>query len=72
MQEPDTTEKMLDAERDVQARLGDRPLDFEANRAISNIYRAAASSSQCRARAAEAVRTQLGRVHDSVGAVGVG
>ena len=36
-------EKMLDAERDVQARLGDRPIDFEANRAISNIYRAAAS-----------------------------
>ena len=36
-------EKMLDAERDVQARLGDRSIDFEANRAISNIYRAAAS-----------------------------
>ena len=34
---------MLDAERDVQARLGDRPLDFDANRAISNIYRAAAA-----------------------------
>ncbi len=34
---------MLDAERDVQARLGDRSLDFEANRAISNIYRAAAA-----------------------------
>lgn len=43
MQEPDVTEKMLDPERDVQARLGDRPLDFEANRAISNIYRAAAA-----------------------------
>jgi DNA-binding MarR family transcriptional regulator len=43
MQEPDVIEKMLDAERDVQARLGDRPLDFEANRAISNIYRAAAA-----------------------------
>lgn len=42
MQEPDT-EKMLDAERDVQARLGDRPIDFDANRAISNIYRAAAA-----------------------------
>lgn len=34
---------MLDAERDVQARLGSRELDFEANRAISNIYRAAAA-----------------------------
>lgn len=34
---------MLDAERDVQARLGDRALDFDANRAISNIYRAAAA-----------------------------
>ena len=43
MQETDTPETMLDAERDVQARLGDRPLDFEANRAISNIYRAAAA-----------------------------
>jgi len=27
----------------VQARLGERPIDFEANRAISNIYRAAAA-----------------------------
>ena len=43
MQEPTTTEKMLDAERDVQARLGDRAIDFDANRAISNIYRAAAA-----------------------------
>ncbi len=33
---------MLDAERDVQARLGDRPLDFDSLLAISNIYRAAA------------------------------
>lgn len=32
---------MLDAERDVQARLGDRPLDFASLDAISNIYRAA-------------------------------
>lgn len=32
----------LDAERDVQARLGDRPFDFESLDAISNIYRAAA------------------------------
>lgn len=37
------TDAMLDAERDVQARLGSRPVDFEANRAISNIYRAAAA-----------------------------
>lgn len=34
---------ILDAERDVQARLGDRPLDFESLDAISNIYRAAGS-----------------------------
>ena len=34
---------MLKAEQDVQDRLGDRPVDFEANRAISNIYRAAAA-----------------------------
>lgn len=27
----------------MQARLGERPIDFEANRAISNIYRAAAA-----------------------------
>ncbi len=32
----------LDAERDVQARLGDRSLDFASLDAISNIYRAAA------------------------------
>lgn len=50
MQEPsannpstDEADKLLDAERDVQARLGDKPLDFDANRAISNIYRAAAA-----------------------------
>lgn len=43
MQEPTVAEEMLAAERDVQARLGDRPLDFDANRAISNIYRAAAA-----------------------------
>jgi DNA-binding MarR family transcriptional regulator len=43
MQEPNPQEEMLAAERDVQARLGDRPLDFDANRAISNIYRAAAA-----------------------------
>ena len=33
----------LDAERDVRARLGDLELDFDANMAISNIYRAAAA-----------------------------
>lgn len=45
-----TTEKtsgesgwLLDAERDVQARLGERPLDFASLDAISNIYRAAGS-----------------------------
>jgi len=45
MQEPSPPAKsqLLDAERDVQARLGERPIDFEANRAISNIYRAAAA-----------------------------
>ena len=34
---------MLDAERDVQARLGDSPLDFASLDAIANIYRAAAA-----------------------------
>jgi len=34
---------LLDAERDVQARLGDKPLDFASLDAISNIYRAAGS-----------------------------
>jgi len=43
MQEPEPLHKMLAAERDVQARLGDQALDFDANRAISNIYRAAAA-----------------------------
>lgn len=33
----------LDAERDVQARLGDQPLDFASMSAISNIYRAASA-----------------------------
>jgi len=37
---------LLDAERDVQARLGDRPLDFDSLDAISNIYRAAAAVRQ--------------------------
>lgn len=34
-------ETVLEAERDIRRRLGDRPLDFEALLAISNIYRAA-------------------------------
>ena len=32
---------VLEAERDIRNRLGDRPLDFEALLAVSNIYRAA-------------------------------
>lgn len=32
---------VLEAERDIRARLGDHPLDFEALLAVSNIYRAA-------------------------------
>ena len=32
---------VLEAERDIRARIGDRPLDFEALLAVSNIYRAA-------------------------------
>ena len=36
-------ERLLDAERDIQARLGDQPLDFDSLQAISNIYRAAAA-----------------------------
>ncbi|HEY7468600.1 MAG TPA: MarR family winged helix-turn-helix transcriptional regulator [Acidimicrobiia bacterium] len=32
---------ILAAERDIRARLGDRPFDFEALLAVSNIYRAA-------------------------------
>ncbi len=39
----DISSEMLEAERDVQNRLQGRPLDFEADRAIANIYRAAAS-----------------------------
>ena len=34
-------EVVLEAERDIRARLGDRALDFEAMLAVSNIYRAA-------------------------------
>jgi DNA-binding MarR family transcriptional regulator len=32
---------VLEAERDIRSRLGDRPLDFDAMLAVSNIYRAA-------------------------------
>jgi len=32
---------VLEAERDIRARLGDRPFDFDALLAVSNIYRAA-------------------------------
>ncbi len=32
---------ILEAERDIRARLADKPLDFEALLAVSNIYRAA-------------------------------
>ncbi len=34
-------EVVLEAERDIRARLGERPIDFEALLAVSNIYRAA-------------------------------
>lgn len=34
-------EEVLEAERDIRATLGDRPLDFDALLAVSNIYRAA-------------------------------
>jgi len=36
-------ERLLDAERDIRERLGDRQLDFASLHAISNIYRAAAA-----------------------------
>jgi MarR family transcriptional regulator, organic hydroperoxide resistance regulator len=36
-------EVVLEAERDIRARLGNRPFDFEALLAVSNIYRAANS-----------------------------
>lgn len=37
------SEPYLEAEREVRARLADQELDFDANMAISNIYRAAAA-----------------------------
>ena len=42
-QTPPPSERLLDAEVDIQARLGDEPLDFDSMQAISNIYRAAAA-----------------------------
>ncbi len=51
----------LAAERDVRDRLGDLDLDFDANMAISNIYRAASSVR------AEAERDLLSRYHLSWG-----
>jgi len=41
--EPTGGDEILDAEQQIQAVLGDRPLDFTSMQAISNIYRAAAS-----------------------------
>jgi DNA-binding MarR family transcriptional regulator len=38
-----SAERFLDAERDIQERLGDRKLDFDSLHAISNIYRAASA-----------------------------
>ena len=43
MAEPTETDEILAAEHDIQAALGDRPLDFVSLQAISNIYRAAAA-----------------------------
>src|SRR3990172_3260410 len=37
----DDPKVVLEAERDIRARLGDRQLDFDALLAVSNIYRAA-------------------------------
>ncbi len=43
MSDTEADESVLDAERDIQAALGDRPFDFRSLQAISNIYRAAAA-----------------------------
>jgi DNA-binding MarR family transcriptional regulator len=40
---PDKVSDLLAAERDIEARLEGQPIDFASNRAISNIYRAAAA-----------------------------
>ena len=50
-------ERLLDAERVIQARLGDQPLDFESLHAVSNIYRAATA---VRRRAERELLTPLG------------
>jgi DNA-binding MarR family transcriptional regulator len=39
--DPPDRERLLQAERDIRARLGDRPLDFVSMQAIANVYRAA-------------------------------
>ena len=49
--------RLLDAERRIQARLGDRPLDFDSMLAVSNIYRAATA---VRRRAEHGVLSQFG------------
>jgi DNA-binding MarR family transcriptional regulator len=43
MREAPATADLLAAQRDVQAKLGDRPLDSESMHAVANIYRAAAA-----------------------------
>lgn len=40
---PLNRDRLLDAERDIQTRLGDRELDFESMQAVANIYRAASA-----------------------------
>lgn len=37
----ESNQRLLDAERRIEARLGERPLDFDSMLAVSNIYRAA-------------------------------
>lgn len=49
--------RLLDAERRIQARLGDRHLDFDSMLAVSNIYRAATA---VRRRAERGVLSQFG------------
>ena len=49
--------RLLDAERRIQARLGDRRLDFDSMLAVSNIYRAATA---VRRRAERGVLSQFG------------
>ncbi|MEM9203484.1 MAG: MarR family winged helix-turn-helix transcriptional regulator [Actinomycetota bacterium] len=43
MPPPADQDEMLQAERDIRAAIGDRPLDFVSMQAIANIYRAAAA-----------------------------